>query len=137
MVPFLSKKKYTDKKIKPILQEVTPSLPKREPIDQDVSSSSHKKATDSLCPPEPNTPNKKRASSLPEKKFPDKKKASFSSDQMSLDKKNGPFSSEQNTPDEKLGSLPLRNNGLTGRRAIPFSMVATNIKGFFFMGPMS
>ena len=123
MVPFLSKRKSIDNKIKPVFQEGTPSLPKREPIDQDVSSSSHKKATDSLSPPEPNPPSKKRASSLPEQKLPDKKKASFSSDQMSPDKKNGLFSSEQNTPDEKLGSLSLQNSELTGRRAVPFSMV--------------
>ena len=108
IISFSPKRKCTDKKriLKPVLQERTLSLPKREPNDQDVFSSSHKKATDSLCSPEQKPPSKKRAPS--------------SIKQMPPDNKNGRFSYD---PDEESRSPFLLNSGLTGRKTIPFMVL--------------
>ena len=128
MSPSEEEPTAADKNVIPelVLQEGAPSLPKREPIiDHDVSSSSPKKATDSLCPPEQKPPDKKGAPSSPEQRPPDKKGAPSSPEQKPPDKNKDQFSSEREFTDEELRSPSLQNNGLTGRRTIPFFKVLT------------
>ena len=61
-------------------------------------------------------------------------RAPFSPEKKLPDKKNSRFSTGQKIPDEELRSPLLQKNGLTGRRAIPSSMVIIIIKGDFFHG---